>query len=53
MQALRDSGKGIDDKLLSHLTPLGWECSAGDYAWQQSRQVAQGKFRPIRMLAEA
>ena len=55
VQALRDSGKDIDDKLLSHLSPLGWEHInlTGDYVWQQSRQVAQGKFRPLRMLAEA
>jgi len=34
---------------------LGWEHInlTGDYVWQQSRQVAQGKFRPLRMLAEA
>ena len=55
VQALRDSGKDINDKLLSHLSPLGWEHInlTGDYVWQQSRQVAQGKFRPLRMLAEA
>jgi hypothetical protein len=55
VQVLRDSGKGIDDKLLSHLSPLGWEHInlTGDYVWQQRRQMAQGKFRPLRMLAEA
>jgi hypothetical protein len=25
IQALRNNGKEIDDKLLSHLSPLGWE----------------------------
>jgi hypothetical protein len=55
VQALRDSGQDVDDKLLSHLSPLGWEHInlTGDYVWQQSRQVAQGKFRPLRMLADA
>ena len=49
-QALRDSGKDIDDKLLSHLSPLGWEHInlTGDYVWQQSKHVEEGKFRPLR-----
>jgi hypothetical protein len=25
----------------------------GDYIWRQSKQVEQGKFRPLRMLDEA
>jgi len=55
VQALRDSGKDVDDKLLQHLSPLGWEHInlTGDYIWQQSKQVEQGKFRPLRMLGEA
>ncbi len=55
VQALRDSGKEVDDKLLPHLSPLGWEHInlTGDYIWRQSRQVEQGKFRPLRMLGEA
>lgn len=27
VQALRDSGKNIDEKLLPHLSPLGWSTS--------------------------
>lgn len=55
VQALRDSGKDVDDKLLSHLSPLGWEHInlTGDYIWRQSKQVEQGKFRPLRMFDEA
>jgi len=55
VQALRDSGKNIDENLLPHLSPLGWENInlTGDYIWQQNRQVEQGKFRPLRMLTEA
>jgi hypothetical protein len=51
LQALRDSGKDVDDKLLSHLSPLSWEHInlTGDYIWQQSRQVALDKFRPLRI----
>lgn len=55
IQALRDSGKDIDEQLLPHLSPLGWEHInlTGDYTWQQNRQVEQGKFRPLRMIDEA
>lgn len=55
VQALRDSGKDIDDTLLQHLSPLGWEHInlTGDYIWLQSKQVEQGKFRPLRILAKA
>jgi TnpA family transposase len=55
VQALRGSGKDVDDKLLSHLSPLGWEHInlTGDYVWRQNKQIGQGKFRPLRMSAEA
>jgi TnpA family transposase len=55
VQALRDAGKDVDDKLLQHLSPLGWEHInlTGDYTWRQNRQVEQGKFRPLRILSEA
>ena len=50
VQALRDSGEIVDDKILQHLSPLGWEHVnlTGDYIWRQSRQPEQGKFRPLR-----
>ena len=55
VQALRDSGKGADDKLLPHLSKLDWEHinQTGDSIWRQSRQVEQGKFRSLRILGEA
>lgn len=55
IQALRDSGKNVDDKLLQHVSPLGWEHInlTGDYIWRQSKQVEQGKFRSLRMPSEA
>ncbi len=35
VQVLRDSGKDVDDKLLPHLSPMGWEHInlTGDYIW--------------------
>jgi TnpA family transposase len=55
VQALRDVGKEVDDTLLPHLSPLGWEHInlTGDYIWPQSRTVEQGQFRPLRILGDA
>lgn len=55
VQALRDSGTDVDDRLLTHLSPLGWEHInlTGDYIWRQNKQVEQGKFRSLRMPSEA
>ena len=54
-QAIRDAGKDVDGTLLQHLSPLGWEHInlTGDYVWQQSRQVEQGHFRPLRRIGDA
>ena len=55
IQTLRDTSQDIDEKLLPHLSPLGWEHInlTGDYIWQQNKLLEQGKFRPLRMLDEA
>ena len=44
MQALRDAGQDINETLLPHLSPLGWEHInlTGDYIWQQNKLVEQG-----------
>ena len=54
VQAIREAGKDVDGTLLQHLSPLGWEHInlTGDYLWQQSRQVEQGQFRPLRRLGD-
>ncbi|ETK26940.1 transposase for transposon Tn21 [Paenibacillus larvae subsp. larvae DSM 25719] len=53
IRALRERGELIDDNLLQHLSPLGWEHInlTGDYTWQQNSQVERGKFRPLRGTA--
>ena len=40
----------IDDALLKHLSPLGWEHInlTGDYVWHANKRVAAGRFRPLR-----
>jgi TnpA family transposase len=55
VQSLRDSGRNIDDKLLTHLSPLGREHInlTGDYIWRQSRHAEEGNLRPLRLAAEA
>lgn len=51
VQALKDSGKTVDDNLLAHLSPLGWEHInlTGDYVWRQHQEVERGNFRPLRI----
>lgn len=53
VQRLQAHGQTVDDTLLTHLSPLGWEHInlTGDYAWRQRKQVARGKFRPLRPFA--
>ncbi len=55
IQALRDSGRNIDEKLLPHLSPLGWEHInlTGDYTWRPNKHIEKGKFRPLRTSGEA
>jgi TnpA family transposase len=48
--AMKKHGRQIDDSLLQHLSPLGWEHInlTGDYVWQQDKLPKKGKFRPLR-----
>jgi len=52
-QSLKTHGQPVDNDLLQHLSPLGWEhiILTGDYIWRQSRKIEHGKFRPLRPLA--
>jgi Tn3 transposase DDE domain len=52
---LRQQGQGVDDRLLAHLSPLGWEHInlTGDYVWHANKRVAKGRFRPLRNPGEA
>ena len=55
VNALRGHDSGIDDTLLQHLSPLGWEHInlTGDYLWRSSTKVGAGKFRSLRPLAKS
>ena len=52
IKALQSQGHLVDDALLQHLSPLGWEHInlTGDYLWKAKRPE-KGKFRPLRPLA--
>ena len=49
--AMKEHGHQVDDNLLQHLSPLGWEHInlTGDYVWQQNKQPKKGEFRPLRL----
>jgi hypothetical protein len=55
VRALREHGQAVDQTLLKHLSPPGWEHInlTGDYLWRQSRKVPPGKFRPLRPFSQA
>jgi hypothetical protein len=53
--SLKTQGQSVDDTLMMHLSPLGWEhinLTRG-YAWRQSKQVERGKFRVLRPFGGA
>lgn len=47
--ALRSHGQAVDDALLPHLSPLGWNHInlTGDYVWRGG-VPGKGRFRPLR-----
>jgi len=47
---LRDQGRAIDDTLLRHVAPLGWEHIGltGDYVWSDADQPRPDALRPLR-----
>jgi len=54
IQAMKDNGQKVDETLLSHLSPLGWEHInlTGDYIWNSRQQLVAGKYRPLRTSDE-
>lgn len=53
--ALRARGQVIDEALLQHLSPLGWEHInlTGDYTWRPSDTLEGDGYRPLRLAPEA
>lgn len=54
IQSLKVHTQNVDDKLLQHLSPLGWEHInlTGDYVWHNDKQLGKGKFRPLRRIGD-
>lgn len=52
IDALRAHGYPVDDNLLPHLSPLGWEHVGltGDYVWQHNAKIKKDTFRPLRPI---
>ncbi len=52
IKSLKEHGMHVDENLLQHLSPVGWEHInlTGDYVWQQSTLPKKGKFRPLRPI---
>lgn len=50
VDVLKRKGVKINDQLLSHLSPPGWEHInlTGDYIWKSNRIPTSGKFRRLR-----
>lgn len=50
IDALKRTGLKINEQLLSHMSPLGWEHInlTGDYIWKSNRIPASGKFSRLR-----
>jgi hypothetical protein len=56
VQTLRHAGKDIDENLLPHLSPLGWEHInlTGDYIWQtasKSNRASSGLYECVGKLS--
>jgi TnpA family transposase len=51
VQALLKTGQHIDENLLQHLSPLGWEHInlTGDYVWPRNKHIVKGNLRPLRI----
>jgi hypothetical protein len=46
---VRAQGQLVDENLLAHLSPLGWEHInlTGDYVWHSNKRMAKGRFRAV------
>ncbi len=55
VQALTTRGYAVDESLLQHLSPLGWDDInlTGDYTLKPHRSVEKGQFRALRPLTSA
>lgn len=52
IDSLRRKGIPINEQLISHLSPQGWEHInlSGDYVWRTNLKLGQGKYRSLRSV---
>ncbi|MBY0545567.1 MAG: Tn3 family transposase [Gammaproteobacteria bacterium] len=52
VEALKKQGVQVNPDWYQYLSPLGWEHInlTGDYIWDQSKIIQEGKFRPLRTI---
>jgi TnpA family transposase len=50
IQHMKDNDQPLNENLLKHLSPLGWEHInlTGDYVWRQDKLMEKGFFRPLQ-----
>lgn len=50
VEHLKEQGEEINEELLQHLSPLGWEHIhlTGDYVWEDRTKLKKGEFRSLR-----
>ena len=49
---LKRKGIQVNEQLIAHLSPLGWEHInlSGDYVWRTNLKLGQGKYRSLRSM---
>ncbi|RAP73094.1 Tn3 family transposase [Candidatus Erwinia dacicola] len=52
IDSLKRKGIPLNEQLISHLSPLGWEHInlSGDYVWRTNLKLGQGKYRALRSV---
>ena len=50
IQHIKENGQPVNENLLKHLSPLGWEHInlTGDYVWRQDKLMKKGAFRSLQ-----
>lgn len=51
VELLKQQGMTVNEELLRHLSPLGWEhiTLTGDYLWNMKQTPVSGQLRPLRL----
>lgn len=52
MHSLKRKRIPLNEQLISHLSPLGWEHInlSGDYVWRTNLKLGQRKYRSLRSV---